>query len=193
MKGIVQKECSKLIKSYHTTKQDKRKIDYRNKLFEIMLTQMQIWIKSILGKWGIHRSPEEILSLSWDAFMFCLDKYDIPKNTPIPIYFYSFTRYFLLIHFAKEQGVTVPLEELVDTLELVNSDENIMFGRLLRMHQIRCCLPGEHQFVWDDAYRSLDPADQYKKAPEKFFTLTKNTYYNLKRSYVSIITFLLKG
>ena len=193
MKGSVQKECSKLIKSYHTTKQDKRKIDYRNKLFEIMLTQMQIWIKSILGKWGIHRSSEEILSLSWDAFMFCLDKYSILKNTPVPIYFYSFTRYFLLIHFAKEQGITVPLEELVDTLGLVNSDENIMFGRLLRMHQVRSCLPEEHQFVWDDAYLSMSKHIMDKKGVSDLYGLTQNTYYNLKRSYVSIITFLLKG
>jgi len=184
-----QEECKRLIKLHRTYKLECWKIRRRNEVFEIVCPFMTIWVKSILKKWGRYEESGDILSISWDAFSFCFDRYN-NFEVPIPKFFHDFTRYFLLIKYAKEDKVHIHIDELKETLRLIPYDTNIQFDNLITLMQFREVLPEEHQIVWDDAAYSLSlsPKERYMTHTHG---LTQNTYFSLKRSFKEIIRLIM--
>ena len=183
-----QELCQIEIKRYnnYTSKRYKEKI--RNELFLRMKPWMIRWIKSILKRWGKYETEEELLSISWDAFMYCLGKYS-DYNVPIAWYFHNFTRYFLLMKYGKQDRVLINAEELQETLGLVQIPENILFDRLLTLNQFRDVLPEKYQLVWDDATQSLSKT--MKEKTHQRNGIDKNMYSRLKASYIPIIKLIL--
>jgi hypothetical protein len=184
----LQEECVKLICKYQKYKSNTHKQKVRNEIYEKMMTWMLIWVKSILTKWGKTESSTEKISMSWDAFMFCIDRYK--EGYPLAKHFHEYTKYYLLIKYAKEARVTLPLEELKETLLLVETPENVLFDRLLTLQQFRDVIPDKYKIVWDDACQSLSDADQYRQNT-KNPGIDRNVYVKLKEGYIPIIELIL--
>jgi len=190
-----QKECHLLIKRYKELKQEATKVKYRNKIYLLLKDFIIIQMKSVLSKWKKHVSGEELLSNSWDVFVFCLDYYDpIKFSSPVP-HFYRYIKYWLLMwHAKKDESICLPIEELADTLTIIDSPENIAFGKLLKLYNMREAIPDNNKVVWDDAFLSLSytkkKSDNYRS--EKI-GMDYNTYRRLKLSFKGIIRYVLES
>lgn len=189
----LQCECLKLIKKYKSLKMAKYKQEYRNRIYLLMKVDILIWIKAIMKKWNRFEEEGELLSLSWDIYIFCLDHYIPEKLTPVPKFFFEYTRYFLLMYYAKQQSIRVPLEELQEVLELIEEPENIAFGMLLRLYEFREVIPDDCKIVWDDAYLSLSNSGRNRERfKSKGVGMSDACYRRMKHSFEAIITLLLK-
>jgi len=197
--------CACILDKYKDAKEEEDKIALRNEAFEAMRGYFVLWINSIIKRWYKRETKENTLSLSWDAFEFCLGHYK--KGYNVAPFFYSYIRYFLLMHYSKKEKTRVPLEELQVILHQFPSPEFHHFERLLTLYQFRDVIPEDFVPVWDDALMSLDPnrqnrVSQYwrsktvanvarpgKKEIQK--TIYDYTYYALKNSYIAIIKLIL--
>ena len=187
----MQSECKEMIKRYHGYSSESWKVKTRNELYLKMKPWMLKWIKAILYKWGKFVTPNELLSLSWDAFYFCITKHN-GSNVHLPKYFYDFTRYFLLIEFAKKENVHIQVEELKDILQVMPTDHNVAMDLLLTFNQCMQSVPEEHQWIFLDAMQSLCPAPKERLwSWKKDCGISRDAYYQLKRSYKGIISWLL--
>ena len=190
-----QEQCFKLLKKYKNVSKEYYKIKYRNELYILMKDYLLIWMQSTLTKWKKYSDETELLSNSWDAFIFCIDSYDTKKfNTHIPYFFSKYINYWLLMHYAKkDEGVHIPLEDLEDTLKTIEDPHNIAFGKLLRLYRMRDSIPEESKVVWDDAFLSLSNSnsdrENYKSTD---IQMPQKVYYTMKKSFKGIIRFILE-
>ena len=196
MDSQTKEKCEIFLNKYFKYKTEKVKVKYRNKLFELLLPDFKKWITRILYAWEKFESEQQVISLSWECFEYCLLMYDTSYDSFLGRFFRS-VRYYLLIKFAKEGTVRVPMEELQEILKMDNSPEAFAFERLLTLYKFRDCLPDDNaRIVWDDAVMSLDDADMYKvrtkKNGRKYSTGMDNlSYSRLKTSFINIIKLIL--
>ena len=180
-KEIIEKECYELANKYFSLKTDKETellAQARNALFNKLQEQMRIWVVSILNKWGRTEDKSEVLYLSWEAFYFALSYLNLNNNIPLLSHFYKYTRYFLLNNYAKKEKVRIDLEELRATLKLVDTQENIMFEKMLTLYQFRDSIPEKYKLVWDDAFHSLHPKQNYKQVSKEKNMSNKELWNN---------------
>lgn len=190
-----QDKCFLLIKKYKKLKQKKAVSKCRNELYDLFSYDILTWTKSTLSKWKRYLEKEELLSISWDIFIYCLDNYNPALYAhPLP-YFYRYTNYWLFIYFSKkDEGLFLPIEELEDTLKIVDSPENIAFGKLLRLYKMRETIPDDSKVVWDDAFLSLNNSERKRdNYRSKEIGMGSNTYLKLKRSFKGLIRFVLEN
>jgi len=194
MDDNTKKECELLLYKYFTYKKESYKVKVRNKLFTLSLPDFKKWITKILYTWNKFESKEQVISLSWECFEYCLSMYDTSYNNFLGR-FYKSTRYYLLMKFAKDNSVRVPLEELKEILKIDNSPESLLFDNLLTLYQFRDCLSDDNsRVVWDDAMQSLSSNDKVRtiKAGRKYSTGMDNlSYSRLKSNFINIIKLIL--
>ena len=185
-------ECKELIHKYYSYKQDGRRIKGRNKIYCIMSADMQMWVKSILKKWGKYEEKEEVISISFDAFLFCLERYNISKENSLPKFFFEATRYFLLMKYGKSDKVRLPVEELQEILRLENNSINNTFDDLLTLTQFRDSLTKEtEKVVWDDACMSLSECHMERNEQRKVSGMSTGEYSRLKKIFINQIRLIL--
>jgi len=175
--------CLQKIKKYHCYKREAWKVKTRNEIYRMMQGDMISWVSSILKKWGKYESKEEIISLSWECFLYCFNKFDFRKNVPIPHYFYQFTRYYLLNKYAKEEKVTLPLNELKEILASSDSVEDIAYEKLLTLMQFQNTIPEEYLCVWQDALQSVSSNNYQDRVYNREHGLPTNVYFALKKVF----------
>ena len=184
-------ECEFLLYKYFTYKKEAYKIKVRNKLFELLLLDFKKWIKKALYAWNKFESNEQVISLSWECFEYCLSMHDTSYNSFLGRFFNS-TRYYLLMKFAKDSSVKVPLEELKEILKIDNSPESLLFDNLLTLYQFRDSLTKENEkIIWDDAYMSLSESHKQRSKQRKNIGMSTGEYARLKRIFISQIKLIL--
>ena len=184
-------ECKELILRYNSYKQSGRKIKIRNKLYSFISTDMQVWVKSILKKWGRYEEKGEVLSISFDAFLFCLERYREGFESLLG-HFYEYTRYFLLMKYGKSDKVRLPLEELQEILRIEDSSINNMFDDMLTLIQFRDSLTKEtEKVVWDDACMSLSESHMQRNEQRKVSGMSTGEYARLKKIFINQIRLIL--
>lgn len=189
--------CSQHLFDYMRYKQKYRKQHARNNLYMEMRGYLSVWINSILKKWGHYESETDIVSLSWHAFMFCLDSYK--SNYTIEGHFYTYTKYYLFNEYAKRDNLHIPIEELKSILTEFPTPENQHFERLLTLYQFRDIIPDNCKLIWDHAmlvtggktrkaggYNTKWSWDTFKE-----FGFSEKAYYATRKSYVNIIKLIL--
>jgi hypothetical protein len=67
----------------------------RNQIYEIMKSLILNWITIIIISKKTTMTDQEILSLSWDCFEFCLRSYKIDGSIPVPHHFHKYTLFFM--------------------------------------------------------------------------------------------------
>lgn len=202
----LQLECYNLIKEVHINigkvdKYKKKKLVHiskyfgkksailRNELFLKMKDDQIKWVKSILYKWKKFETEQEILSLSWDCFEFCFERY-LNYDIPLPKHFYEYTRYHLLMKYGKKDRVFLPEEELQEILGLVQTPQNILMDRLLTLKQFREVIPDDLKVAWDDSFYSMS-ADPKGHMFTKQSGMDQRVYIRLKRAFIPIIRLIL--
>lgn len=169
---------------------DDQKSKIRNEIYLELKPWLLRWMKSILERWDRYEESHELLSMSWDVFMFCTSYYKDTKYT-IPKHFYEYTRYFLLNYYAKKESVFLPMSELKEILQLVESPENEVFEKLLALQQLKDALPSKYQVVFDDALQSLHQAPMFNKRTRGSLGFSDSTYRAIKEILKPVICILL--
>lgn len=162
----------------------------RNALFDLIAETIRQYVMKILRGWGRHEEKEEILSLSWEAFYFCLEKY---RNFDVPLvfFFFDFTRYFLLCHYGRQDHVFLPLEELQDILSIELTPDNILFSKLLEVYRFRDLLPPNYHTVFDDAFMSMHPAPRWRQKTLGMGGHPKPVYDGLKTAFKAVVRYIM--
>jgi hypothetical protein len=164
----------------------------RNKIYKLIYNDLLKWIKGILSGYGKFEDETEIISISWDAFCFCLEYYN-NFEFKIQDHFIKHLKYFFLNKYAREGTIRIEFEELKETLRVVSAKDDRIFVALMTLEQFRDVLPEKHQLIWDDAFNSMQ-RDNRVNAPRNYkkVGVTKQTYDELKKSFKEIIRLILK-
>lgn len=186
----LQDKCKRIILLHKGYKSEYWKVKRRNELYELMMPFLLKWIRSILRKWGRFMEECELISVSWDAFCFCFDRCRNP-DIPVPKHFYEYTRYFLLMKFAKEDKVSIHLDELEEIINTIPCEDDGSLTCLITLFQFREIIPDKYKIVWDDAAQSLSSAPRFR-CKSKNVGMSDYTYNRIKEVFVPIIKFIMK-
>lgn len=176
--------CEILIEKMKTNKSDNTKL--RNELYTIMEEYILMWMKSILKDKNYY-SKEELVSLSWDCFLFCLKYYDHKKCIPLPNHFFSYTKFFLLTTFKKDK-LLLKKEDIIT--DIVTYDLSI-FDHLDDLKMFKKSLPEEYKIVFDDALMSMADCSNKDKVKRHDPTKLTNTQYNESKKMLKIVIYYL--
>lgn len=176
--------CSNLIKKIKSNKSDNSIL--RNKLYFVMEKYITIWIKSVLKDKNFY-SKEELTSLSWDCFLFCLKYYDFNKDIPLPNHFHSYTKYFLLTTFKKNK-----LESSYEYITEELTYDPSVFEHLDDLKKYKESLPEEYKHVFDDALMSMSDSNKDKVKRHDSTKLTHTQYNESKKIMKITIHYLLR-
>lgn len=83
---------------------ESKKSEARNQLFLTIFPFLEKWFLSICKKKGMYFTKEEVKSECWDCFEFCLHNYRKRESVPLPNFFYTYTRFFILTKINKSRN-----------------------------------------------------------------------------------------
>lgn len=189
MNKELQEEYRNLIIKAKTYKRKSLIIEKRNQIYLLLMPYLEKWVKTILKKWAKYESEQEVRSLTWDCFLFCYERYS-NYNVPITYFFYYYSRYHLLHHYASKDKITINMDELHEVLTLIPTEFNYTLDNFITLLQYRSVLPKNHVIAWDDAIESLSPNYAGRKM-SKIIGINKFYYYQLKKSFVEIIKLIM--
>lgn len=190
MEKEIENECLVLINKYHSYKSNHWKIKKRNELYLLMEKDLLLWITTIISRWGKFERKEDLISISWDVFEYCLKHYKTGNS--IISHFWNYTRYALLKHYAEKGSVRIESNELKDVLSVVDDPLNNGFERLLTFIQFYEILPDKYKFIWTDASQSLSNNKKQQQRTRGNTGVQKSTYDALKKIFISQIKFIMK-
>jgi len=188
------KKCKDLIRKYrsgHIT--DKTKESIRNKIYMCLQPSIIKWIPEILSKKGIYLERQEIISRSWDCFIFSLKKYDSTKIYGLPNHFYAYTRFYLLMHppYRKDDEEAEQTSEDRKITQSIDSEQSI-YENLDELKNFRKALPKEYRMVFDDSVMSLTPVLRDRQFRLSESTISGVRYQESKRLFKIFIDYLLR-
>jgi len=188
----IQSECLGLIQKYQRLVYRKVKERIRNEIYELMHPYLCKWIMSIYKDWGIYKQKGEVVSLSWEVFEYCLERYT--DDYPIPLHFYTYSRYYLLAKLkgADENILRTHIKDLPDWAPFFTAcGWSAAMDKILDLESFRGIIPEEYHSIFDDALHSLHPAKQMRRTGVKPSGLHKGEYYRVKKVLKKVIKLLL--
>jgi len=123
MNILLQTSCKALMEKYDKS-DGENKNRVRNEIFCTLSFYIYKWLASALKRRNVFVSREEMLSISWDAFEYCMKTYK-NREVPLPSHFAKNINYFVIkclkskTHKAKKEGVRVDIdiEEYKESVE----------------------------------------------------------------------------
>ena len=190
MSDEVSQRCYMLLQKYCRYKSNNMRAKVRNELFLHMRGYLTVWVNRILKKWGRRERSDEIMSMTWEVFMFGITYYKSHYDN-IPAHFYTHARYCLLLHYAKQESVRVPLDELKTIMQEFPTLENQCFDKLLTLYQFRDVVPDQYRHIWDDAMLSLDPQCKNRVSNARGNGIEMTAYRHMRKAFIPIIKLIL--
>lgn len=183
-----------MARKYHEAKRRKVKNEIRNELFNILLPYQKAWVRAILSKYSRYESDEEILSLSWNCFLFSLDRFDMGKIIRFPQHFCTYSEYYLRNEYkkeAKDQEIIIVDEHAVNVLKNSSACEQPVGeearGLLKALSDFHESLPDEYKVVFEDALSSIngDPKSKLRRIEKS--KLPRHRYNEAKRVFTFFV------
>lgn len=189
------KKIQDLIRRYRTKKYatEAPRTRLKNEIFMLMHGKVIGYIKGVLSKWHRYEDKSMILSMSWDAFVFCLDRYPGEKYD-VYGHFNAYTRYFLLLHYAEDKSVPdLPIEEVATGMF---ADESYaVVDNLVELKRFRDSLVQEHhRKIFDHIVmgRHLGFFSNIKEERGGTSCYAHYKHYGVKEAFKTIINYLLE-
>lgn len=191
--------CKNLVKKYRSTYDEPSRQRIRNELYVSILPFFQKWFKTALSRKGIYLEPNKLLSVSFDAFCFCLDSYS-NIEVPFPSHFSRNIEYFILQCMNKKRKLKRIKEEHFDEENIsdeqkgdsFNSGMNIMSAPSI-LSFIRKNMDDNYKEIFDDAISDKNSEDflRKKKGGNKYLPLYR--YHEARKIFKMIVKILLCG
>ena len=167
--------------------------EIRNDIFKKMHPYIDVWVKSLLRRYGEYVDVQERLSLCWDCFLFSLRHYRPERKINVPRHFYSYTRFFFLARISKqnkEKKIKIDQPDLNDGVDLV--DLEIIYEQLEELTKFREFIPDNYQKIFDDALLSMAGSPRDKVCYVKSDAYSQYKYREAKKAFRFVIAFLLQ-
>ncbi len=180
-------ECTDLAKQYLASSGDKKN-NVRNALYFKMQLPMNKWIQSVLSQKKVFLSKEELLSVNYECFEFCLNRFKPNAEIPLPNHFYAYTKFFLAMNCGQHNEivcVNLADKEIGESLDLA-------YEHIDELREFRKTLPNEYWSVYDDAIMSLVDSRQNRLRRLDESPLTYQKYCESKRIFKLVIDYLLR-
>jgi len=185
----VQEQCRDLLCRYQ---EDLSNIEVRNKLFLIMLPTLMKWVSAWYVRRQSYPAKEEILSDTWDCFLYCVDRYS-DWNVPLPSHFTRYINWFLNDKENKIRKVNGPMVRITDDYSNEYGMEDVgdiaasgsIIGASSFLGELRSGLDLENQAIFDDALTNSTVNKQRLGMPAQ-------KYLAIKATYRKMITFFLE-
>lgn len=164
----------------------------RNGIFNEMRPFLDRWLKNHLSYRKIYMSDEERLSLGWECFMFCLEKYDPDGGIPLPNHFFNYTKFFVMTMFAKEKKTRESISAAASSMSRTeDGDPAALYSMLNSLRKFRDTLPNKYKDIFDDALIGMAGRPKDKASFDKTKGYTYYQYCEAKNAFKLIINFLL--
>lgn len=186
-------KCHTLILQHNKEKEPSTKEKIRNNIFMEMQPFFSKWIGAILASKNIFWTHKEIVSLGWDCFEFCLKHYKDNSTIPIPNHFYSYTKFYLNMHFTKEnKRITQEKNSGPTFLHVPGEDFNNAFMYIEELRAFHEALEPEYKIVFEDAVMSMlaNVKDRVRRIDESSLSYTR--YSESKKIFKIVVDFLLR-
>jgi hypothetical protein len=158
----------------------------KNQIFNLLRPFIAKWISSALAEDKIFLDKNEIISLSWDCFEFCLESFKPDGPIPLPNHFHKYTKFFLMNYKKSFNQSEVPI---------IDSESSVSpFDAYIQIEELRTfreTLTPEYILIFDDALLSMtnDSKAGLRRASESSLSYAK--YCEAKKVMKMIIHFLL--
>ena len=176
-----------LICQYRAEPNAEIKCNIRNQIFLEIQSYMIKWISSILSKKNVFLEEDEMQSLSWDCFEFCLKNYKIHKNIPLPNHFYNYCRFFLVMDYLKKKK-----HNDIETDNLISSDTDGAFLHIDELKAYHSILDKEYKIIFEDAINSMCGTMKDRERRLNKSELSYLRYTEAKKIFKLTIDFLLR-
>lgn len=181
-----------LISQMNLSKSEKERENIRNRLFYAMYDDIMKWINSSTDSNSVLSSKQEIVSLSWDCFLFSLKYYKPEKNIPILNHFSSYVRFYIKTENRKHwrektKEKNLGLAEISEPSFPPSFETEYLTEEL---QEFRRMLDEDLAKVFDDALLSMRASTKERTTKNKPFA--KGRYYDRKRIFKIVIDFLLR-
>lgn len=166
----------------------------RNGMFEKISPSIAMWIKGYLSRRKKYISDQERLSLCWDCFEFCLDRYRPDNKISIPSHFYGYTRFFLMSWFAKNKKYDDRNWNVSDN-KIDHNNGNYLdefYGQMDDLKTFRKTIPNDYQAIFDDALLSMAGQPRDRAPYRKSDSYGYYKYCESKKVFKLVIDFLLR-
>lgn len=181
-------ELQEMILKHNTCGRKIEREKLRNKIFIEMLPFLKKWMSGILSKKKVFLSQEEMLSKSWDCFLYSLKHYKVHRGINLPNHFYTYTNFYLRI-------IQIDYKEEIDqyhrALTIDWHPENF-YIHLEELNAFRKTLDDEYKMIFDDALMSMMPSNKDKKYRIKESKISNLRYQESKKVFKTIIDFLIR-
>ena len=190
MTKLVVDRCISLFKEYQRRECVQEQQETRNRLFLIMKPYIETWLMSIARRRGVFINEQELISLSWESFLFCLDRYRQGNPILIQNHFFAYTRFFFLRWQVREAKRKSILEDLEDNMATVSfEDEILLLDEIVKLKKL---IPKEYQIVFDDTLKSMAGENKDKvKTSKKIHGLSMSQYHTAKKIFKVMIEHFL--
>ncbi len=183
--------CTKLVKDYFAlSDRTQEQQEVRNKLYLIIRPYMDKWIESILAQRKVFLPKEELLSLNYECFEFCLKSFKPNLPIPLPNHFYAYANFFL------KTNRSIENDNKYICIELDNEKEgevlHLAYEYIDELREFKKSLPDEYQSVFDDALMSLVDSRPARMRRLDESPLTYQKYCESKRIFKIVIDYLLR-
>ena len=159
----------------------------RNRLYLELRPYLIKWLKSIYAEKNIFLNDDNLLSISWDCYLFCLKNYVPHKNIPLPNHFYSYAKFYVLSS-KKENDKNI--EQYKENE--IKEQNDLSYELIDELKKFKEVLPKEYQAIFDDALHSLygENKDRLKRSKET--PIHYYRYCEAKKIMKIFIDFLLR-
>lgn len=152
---------------------------------------MKKWVLSNCAILGKDLSGGEITSLSWDCFMFCLDRFKPDGPIDLPRHFHQYTKYYLLM---KASGIRKEQKDIVslDEVDFRSIETEPSCHPMFDLMNFRGSLPDDYQLLLDDVLSTLVTrrASTVSKEVGKG-TIKRHRYLEAKKILSFVVKFFL--
>ena len=150
---------------------------------------MNKWIQSILSQKKVFLSKEELLSMNYECFEFCLNRFKPDAKIPLPNHFYAYTKFFIGTNYVPNNGGIVCID-LAD--KEIGESVDLVYEYIDELKEFRKSLPEEYYSVYDDAIMSLVGSRQNRLRRLNESPLTYQKYCESKKIFKIVIDYLLR-
>ena len=187
-----------LIRRYKTIKREKTKNKIRNDLYLLLQPFILKCLKSRLSKKNMWLDEGEILSTSWDAFEYCLERYE--EKYFLPSHFRIYTGFYILNHLVYRNlpNISIDTEDGKRAAEDSIDGTKLIIGEYLVLKQFYTVigreLGEEYTSIFEDALMSMSPSCFHRRSREKELKINHYRYTEAKKIFrLIIMLFLLSG
>lgn len=187
------RQCQTLISSYAAEPNPDKQNEIKGALYLCLRPHIIKWMNAVVVSKQLFGIKDEVVSLSWDCFEFCLSHYKPQRMVPVPNHFYAYVKFFLGIYQAEQNRKNNKTHnQFVDSERNSVVNEEAAYLIMDELKAFHASLDNRYKDIFEDAVMSMsnNRKDRVRRVNEGSYQYTQ--YIESKKVFKMIIDFLLR-